>query len=108
MKKHTLLLAACAVLLVAGLVQAQTAKDNLIQFYQNYLSLVSAGNYVTLSRDEPDAWQTAFDGIAKNAGFEDAAAALAAGEAMSADSDIASLRQAVADRIVQQYQPYRE
>jgi hypothetical protein len=83
-------------------------KTNVVKFYQSYLTLVSASDYVSTSRDDPDGWQQKFDGIAQNVGFEDAADAMAAGEAMGADSDVATLRQAVADKIVQQYQPYRE
>jgi len=107
MKTRILLLTAWTVLTLSGLALA-TDKSSLVQFYQNYLSLVSASDYVTTSRDSPEVWGEKFDGIARDAGFEDAAAALAAGEGLSADSDIAALRQAVANEIIQQYQPYRE
>lgn len=87
---------------------AASTKDNLVTFYQEYLALVSASDYVTLSRDEPEAFDAKFDAIAKKAGFEDSAAALTAAESMSSDSDITTLRQAVADKILQQYKPFRE
>jgi len=107
MKTRILLLCTCLLLGLGSLALA-TDKTNVLQFYQRYLVLVSASDYVTLSRDQPETWEQTFDGIAKQAGFEDAAAALAAGDGLAADSDIAALRQAVADKIVQQYQPYRE
>jgi hypothetical protein len=109
MKKLFLLLATCATLCLAGSALAQTVdKAKLVQFYQNYLALVSSGDYVTTSRDDPEGWDTKFDNIAKDAGFEDAAAAVAAGDTMSSDPDIATLRKAVSDKILQQYKPYQE
>lgn len=87
---------------------AGTAKENVVKFYQDYLTLVSASDYVPTSRDRPEEWEGRFNAIAKSAGFEDAAAALAASDAMGADSEIAALRQAVADKILLQYKPYRE
>jgi hypothetical protein len=108
MKKIATLLAVLAVLSLAGTASALTDKEKLVQFYESYLALVSSADYVATSRDT-ETWEAKFDTIAKEAGFEDAAAAAAAGEAMSAsDSDIASLRQAVAEKIVQQYKPYME
>lgn len=103
---------ACLAALFLGLsspAMAQTNKAALVQFYQDYLALVSSNDYVTTSRDQPEVWDERFDGIAKNAGFTDAADAMAAGEALAAtDSDIASLRQAVAGKILQEYKPYQE
>jgi hypothetical protein len=106
-------LASCAALLLvlalATPAAPQTNKAALVRFYQDYLTLVSSSDYVTTSRDQPEVWDERFDGIAKNAGFIDAADAMAAGEAMAAtDSDIASLRQAVAGKILQEYKPYQE
>ena len=107
MRLRILLLTAGLVLTVSVCAQA-TDKTNVVAFYQAYLELVSASDFVTSSRDDPDGFGERFDAVAKQAGFEDAAAALAAGDALKTDSDVASLRQAVADKIVQQYQPYRE
>lgn len=106
MKTRFLLLCAWVFLTVTAPALAAD-QGNVLQFYQSYLVLVSANDFVTLSRDEPEVWEAKFDGIAKDAGFEDAAAALAAGEDMS-DGAVAALRQAVAQKIVQQYEPYRE
>lgn len=108
MKKLCLALTVATVLSLAHVCLAAGTKGDIVNFYNAYLSLVSAGNYVTLSRDTPDAWDAKFDAIARDAGFEDAAEALAAGEAYAADSDVAALRQAVADKILQQYKPYKE
>jgi hypothetical protein len=103
---------ACLAALLLGLAAPATAQTNnaaLVQFYQDYLALVSSSDYVTTSRDAPEVWDEHFDSIARNAGFTDAADAMAAGEAMAAtDSDIASLRQAVAGKILQEYKPYQE
>lgn len=108
MKKLALLLAVLTVLGLAGSAAAQTDKDRLVQFYTAYLGLVSSSDYVATSRDT-ETWEAKFDAVAKAAGYEDAAAAAAAGEEMSAsDSEIASLRQAVAEKILQQYKPYKE
>ncbi|WP_428566471.1 MAG: hypothetical protein ACP59X_06315 [Solidesulfovibrio sp. DCME] len=101
------LAALAAWLLLAGPAVAAT-KANVVTFYQSYLELVSASDYVTVSRDQPEAWDAKFDAAAKAAGFEDAAAALAAGEEFASDSDVAALRQSVSDKILQQYKPYRE
>jgi len=108
MHTRTLLLTAAALLLTLAVTAQATDKTSVVAFYQSYLTLVSANDFVTTSRDDPTGWEERFDAIAQQAGFEDSAAALAAGEAMGADSDVANLRQAVADKIVQQYQPYRE
>ena len=70
--------------------------------------MVSASDYVEVSRDTPETWDAQFDAAAQAAGFEDSAAALAAGEALATDSDVAALRQSVADTINRQYKPYRE
>ncbi len=107
MKKTLPAIAILAALALAAPGQAAT-RDSLVRFYKDYLTLVSASDYVTVSRDEPETWDSRFDAIARNAGFEDSAAAIAAGEAMGADSEIAGLRQAVAEKILQQYKPYRE
>lgn len=108
MKKFAPLLVALAILALAGPAAAQSEKDRLVQFYTAYLGLVSSSDYVATSRDT-ETWDSKFDAIAKEAGFEDAAAAAAAGEKMSAsDTDVASLRQSVAEKIVQQYKPYLE
>jgi len=108
MKKYCFLFALAVTLSLAAVASA-TTKDNLVKFYQDYLALVSASDYVTVSRDQPETWESRFDTIAKNVGFEDAAAATSAGEtAAGSDSDIAALRQSVADKILQQYKPYRE
>jgi|GEM_PF-1760511 len=94
--------------LFAAPAPAGTAKENVVKFYQEYLALVSAGDYVAVSRDQPETWDAGFDAAAREAGFEDAAAALAGAEPLGADSDVAALRQAVADKILLQYKPYRE
>ena len=107
---------ACVLALLAGLslslagpALAQSQKDRLVQFYNAYLALVSSSDYVSTSRDEPEVWEAKFDAIAKQAGFDDAAAAMAAGADLSAtDSDVASLRQAVTTEINQQYKPFQE
>jgi hypothetical protein len=109
MKKIACLLAILASLSLAGSALAQTDTEKLVQFYNAYLALVSSSDYVSTSRDQPDVWDAKFDAIAKDAGFEDAAAAAAAGAEMSAsDTTIASLRQDVAAKILQQYKPYLE
>lgn len=108
MKRFAPILAALLILGLAAPAFAQTEKDRLVRFYNAYLGLVSSSDYVATSRDTA-VWEHKFDAIAKEAGFEDAAAASAAGETASAsDADIASLRQAVAAKIVQQYKPYQE
>jgi hypothetical protein len=84
------------------------SKDAVVKFYQGYLELVSASNFVPLSRDTPEAYDAKFDEVAKAAGFESSADALAAAEAYAADSQVAALKQSVADMILQQYKPYRE
>ena len=63
-------------LALAGPAAPQTNKAALVQFYQDYLTLVSSSDYVTTSRDQPEVWDERFDGIAKNAGFTDAADAM--------------------------------
>lgn len=109
MKKQLLAGIAALVLCLTAPALAQTNKAALVQFYEDYLSLVSSSDYVTTSRDAPEVWDERFDGIAKKAGFADAAEAMAAGEALAAtDSDIANLRQAVAGKILQEYKPYQE
>jgi hypothetical protein len=108
MKKISWAAACLVLLLLAGTAQAATTKDNLVKFYQSYLTLVSASDYVATSRDQPDVWDAKFDAAARDAGFESAADALAASETMANDSDIAGLRQAVTDKILLQYRPYRE
>ncbi len=110
MKARPNLLAAATLaltLLLPGAAEA-AGKAEVVAFYQAYLSMVSASDYVALSRDQPDAWDAKFDAAAKNAGFEDSAAALAAGDAYAADAEVAALRQSVADKILEQYRPYRE
>ena len=94
--------------LASALPAAAASKDNVVKFYQGYLELVSAGNFVELSRDTPEAYDAKFDEVAKAAGFESSADALAAAEAYAADSQVAALKQSVADMILQQYRPYRE
>jgi hypothetical protein len=110
MKKCLLVIAVCLALIgLSAPLGAQTSKTALVQFYQNYLALVSSNDYITTSRDQPEVWDDRFDAIAKDAGFTDAADAMAAGETMAAtDSDIASLRQQVAGKILQEYKPYQE
>lgn len=108
MKTRLPLAVLAAWLLLAGPAFAAASKANVVAFYQSYLDLVSASDYVTLSRDQPKTWDAKFDAAAQNAGFEDAAAALAAGDAYAADSDVAALRKAVADKILEQYKPYQE
>lgn len=108
MKKRCLAVALAALLGLVGLAQAGTTKENLVKFYQDYLTLVSASDYVSVSRDHPDTWDAKFNAIAKDAGFEDSADALTASESMSGDSDIAAMRKAVTDKILLQYKPYRE
>jgi hypothetical protein len=110
MNTRPLLAAALALALVALAAPAAQAasKADVVSFYQKYLDLVSASDYVSLSRDAPEAWDAKFDAAARSAGFEDAAAALAAGEEYAADSDVAALRQSVTDTINKQYKPYRE
>ncbi|EHJ49303.1 hypothetical protein DFW101_3304 [Solidesulfovibrio carbinoliphilus subsp. oakridgensis] len=108
MKKIRLAPVCLVLLLWAGTAGAATTKDNLVKFYQSYLALVSAGDYVATSRDQPDVWDAKFDAAARDAGFENAADALAASETMASDSDIAALRQTVTDKILLQYRPYRE
>lgn len=108
MKTRLPLAVLAAWLLLAGPAFAAASKANVVAFYQSYLDLVSASDYVTLSRDQPESWDAKFDAAARSAGFEDAAAALAAGEEYAADSDVSALRQAVTDKILQQYKPYRE
>lgn len=108
MRKLAPLLVLLAVLGLTGPASALTTKEQLVQFYQNYLALVSADDYVSSSRNT-DVWEAKCNAIARQAGFEDAAAAKAAGDTLSAsDSDINALRQAVAAKIDQQYQPYME
>ena len=94
--------------LAAALPAHAASKDDVVKFYQGYLELVSASNFVTLSRDTPEAYDAKFDEVGKAAGFENSADALAAAEAYASDSQVASLKQAVADMILQQYRPYRE
>lgn len=94
--------------LAAALPAAAASKDDMVKFYQGYLELVSANNFVALSRDTPEAYDAKFDEVAKAAGFENSADALAAAEAYASDSQVASLKLAVADMILQQYRPYRE
>jgi|APHig6443717817_1056837.scaffolds.fasta_scaffold651935_1 hypothetical protein len=101
-------LALAALLLFASLAGAAPTKDTVVKFYQGYLALVSASDYVTLSRDEPQAFDAKFNAIAKDAGFEDSAAALTAAESMAEDKDVAALKQSVADTILQQYKPFQE
>ncbi|QAZ66636.1 hypothetical protein [Solidesulfovibrio carbinolicus] len=94
--------------LAAALPAHAASKDDVVKFYQGYLELVSASNFVTLSRDTPEAYDAKFDEVAKSAGFENSADALAVAEAYAADSQVAALKQSVADMILQQYRPYRE
>ena len=94
--------------LAAALPADAASKDDVVKFYQGYLELVSASNFVPLSRDTPEAFDAAFDEVAKAAGFENSADALAAAESYASDSQVASLKQSVADMILQQYRPYRE
>lgn len=101
-------IALAALLLITAQAGAATTKDNVVKFYQDYLTLVSASDYVTLSRDDPEAFDAKFNAIAKDAGFEDSAAALAAAESLGGDSDITALKQSVTDKILQQYKPFRE
>ena len=101
-------IALAALLLFGSQAGAATVKDNVVKFYQDYLTLVSASDYVTLSRDDPDAFDAKFNAIAKTAGFEDSAAALTAAESLAEDSDVAALKQSVTDKIMQQYKPFRE
>ncbi|EFL50247.1 conserved hypothetical protein [Solidesulfovibrio fructosivorans JJ]] len=108
MKKISIALAAALVLTLAGLAPAATTKANIVAFYNAYLALVSASDYVPLSRDTPEAYDAKFDAIARDAGFEDAAAALAASEDYADDAEVAALRKAVADKILEQYRPYKE
>lgn len=108
MKTRLAAIALAALLLCSATPGAAATKDNLVKFYQEYLTLVSASDYVTLSRDNPEAFDAKFDAIAKSAGFEDAADALAAAESHGNDNDIAALKQSVNDKILQQYKPYRE
>ena len=110
MKRSAGILAAWALCLaVAAPTGAFAAgKPEVVAFYQAYMGMVSASDYVPLSRDQPKTWDAKFDAAAQNAGFEDAAAALAAGDAYAADSDVAALRKAVADKILEQYKPYQE
>ena len=101
--------AVLAVLVLACALPADAAsKDDVVKFYQGYLELVSASNFVSLSRDTPEAYDTKFDDVAKAAGFDSSADALAAAEPYAADSQVAALKQSVADMILQQYKPYRE
>lgn len=109
MNTRALLLAVCLTLSLALPVPAQTNKAALVQFYQAYMTLVSASDYVTVSRDQPETWDQRFDAIAQSAGFANAADAVAAGEELAAsDTEIADLRLAVANKILQQYAPYKE
>ncbi|MFU2207599.1 hypothetical protein [Solidesulfovibrio sp. C21] len=108
MKKISIALAAAIVLTLAGLAPAATTKASVVDFYNAYLALVSSSDYVSLSRDTPEAFDAKFDSLARDAGFEDAAAALAAGEDYAADAEVAALRKAVADKILEQYAPYKE
>lgn len=94
--------------LTAALPAHAASKDDVVKFYQGYLELVSASNFVTLSRDTPEAYDAKFDEVGKAAGFENSADALAAADAYAADSQVAALKQSVADMILQQYRPYRE
>ena len=108
MKKSCIALAVAIVLSLPVPCPAAATKASVVSFYNAYLALVSASDFVTLSRDQPEAYDAKFDAIAKEAGFEDAAAALAAAESFAADSDIAALKLAVNDKILLQYKPYRE
>ena len=108
MKNRVATIALAALLLLAVQVSAAATKDSVIKFYQSYLTLVSASDFVTLSRDQPEAYDTKFDAIAKDAGFEDAAAALTAADSFAGDSDVAALKLTVNDKILLQYKPYRE
>ncbi|MFP5257781.1 MAG: hypothetical protein ACLGQH_02040 [Acidobacteriota bacterium] len=101
-------IALAALLLCCAQPGAAATKDSVVKFYQSYLALVSSGDFVTLSRDQPEAYDAKFDAIAKDAGFEDSAAALAAAETYGGDNDVASLKQAVNEKILLQYKPYRE
>jgi len=108
MKTRFAAVALAALLLIAAQTGAAATKDSVVKFYQNYLALVSASDFVTLSRDQPAAYDDKFDAVAKDAGFEDSAAALAAAETYAGDSDVAALKQSVNDKILLQYKPYRE
>lgn len=108
MKIRLAAFALAAMLLCCTQSGAAATKDNVVKFYQSYLALVSSGDFVTLSRDQPEAYDAKFDAIAKEAGFEDSAAALAAAETYAGDNDVAALKQAVNDKILLQYKPYRE
>ena len=94
--------------LACALPAGAASKDSVVQFYQGYLELVSSSNFVSLSRDTPEAYDAKFDEVAKAAGFESSADALAAAESYAADSQVAALKQSVADMILQQYRPFRE
>ena len=108
MKTRFATIALAALLLLAAQASAAATKDSVVKFYQSYLTLVSASDFVTLSRDQPEAYDAKFDAIAKEAGFEDAAAALTAAESYAEDSDVAALKLAVNDKILLQYKPFRE
>ena len=108
MKNRVATIALAALLLLAAQASAAATKDSVVKFYQSYLTLVSASDFVTLSRDQPEAYDAKFDAIAKEAGFEDAAAALTAAESYAEDSDVAALMLAVNDKILLQYKPFRE
>ncbi|MHC1789948.1 hypothetical protein [Solidesulfovibrio sp.] len=108
MKTRLSAIVLAALLVLAAQPGAAGTKENLVAFYEGYLALVSASDYVTLSRDDPEEFDAKFDAIAQKAGFEDSAAALTAAESLASDSEITALRQSVADKILQQYKPFRE
>lgn len=88
--------------------QAASERANVVAFYTSYLEMVRAPDFVRLSRDDKGAWEAKCDAAARKAGFEDAAAARAAGENMADDPEVAALRQSVDDTIARQYRPYRD
>ena len=93
---------------LSALPAAGAGKDSVVNFYKGYFALVSAAGFVELSRDTPEAFDAKFDAVARDAGFENSADALSVAEAFAADSEVAALKQSVADMILQQYKPYRE
>ena len=96
MKNRVATIALAALLLLAAQASAAATKDSVVKFYQSYLSLVSASDFVTLSRDQPEAYDTKFDAIAKEAGIDEVIAGVLPDGKAQAIKDLQAQGQKVA------------